>query len=236
MAQSSGSRTPATNAVVRPLSRAAGRPCARPGCPSPSRATLVFRYGAREAFLGPLSEERTPEAYDLCANHADRTRPPHGWRFVDERPDESQGGPEDADFGGERTVAVLAAALHGDDVEDPSPALDDDPLREALEELQAVAVRMAHHEDRDRPLRLVDLPAADPADGVTLRLDLDPELDLDLELDLDAEHESGSDPVSGAEREGTDGASRAGSAHTPPGRQVPAARERRTDPGAVTLW
>ena len=129
--------------VVRPLSRAVARACERPGCPAPAAATLHFRYSSREVWLVELAEERTPEAYDLCRRHADRTQPPQGWEIVDRRPDESDphaavtGDTRDADdasvtgdaardraarpavrrLGGEDTVALLAAALHP--VEDP---------------------------------------------------------------------------------------------------------------------
>lgn len=107
--------TPARDAVVRPLARAAQRACVRPGCPSPARATLTFRYGSREAWLERLSDQPRPEAYDLCASHATRTQPPHGWDLRDRRPREEQAADEPpaapADLGGEQTVALLAAAL-----------------------------------------------------------------------------------------------------------------------------
>lgn len=106
-------RNGARDAVVRPLSRVAGRPCARPGCPSPARATLSFRYATRETWLEALAEEPVPAAYDLCVSHADRTRPPHGWGLVDQRPAEEAPAPgvPARELGGEHTVAVLAAAL-----------------------------------------------------------------------------------------------------------------------------
>lgn len=140
MAELSESRNTARDAIVRPLSRAAERPCARPGCPSPSRATLDFSYATRTARLTSLSDERSPQSYDLCANHADRTTPPHGWTLEDDRTDEvaaADRSPDELDS--PKTVAVLAAALRGQPVEQASPVLDD-PLREALEELQAVAM------------------------------------------------------------------------------------------------
>jgi hypothetical protein len=104
----------ASDAVVRPLARAARRPCSRPGCPAPARASLVFSYATREAWLDQLAEP-VPQAYDLCSPHADRTRPPHGWELRDRRPLEDRvaapaapaAGPLDEDH----TVAVLAAAL-----------------------------------------------------------------------------------------------------------------------------
>lgn len=93
---------------VRTLSRS-GRSCARPGCPAPAQATLVFRYEDREAELLDLTDEPTPAAYDLCEPHAGRTHPPHGWALRDRRCGPTAPGRrlEDTD----ETVAVLAAAL-----------------------------------------------------------------------------------------------------------------------------
>ena len=71
-----------------------------------------------------LTTERSPQAYDLCAEHASRTQPPNGWQLRDQRPEEERT-PDvppttPADLGGERTVAVLAAALR--EVPDAVPA------------------------------------------------------------------------------------------------------------------
>lgn len=111
-----------TDAVVRPLSRVAQRPCARPACPAPSRATLSFDYRLREAWIDPLADESDPGSYDLCMQHVARTRAPYGWRLRDRRSTEEQASDtppvRPADFGSERTVAVLAAALRSV----PSPA------------------------------------------------------------------------------------------------------------------
>jgi hypothetical protein len=117
------------DAVVRPLSRAAERPCSRPGCPSPARATLTFAYAQREAWVERLREQPEPQAYDLCSQHASRTRPPHGWTLKDRRPEEERRidppPVTPADLGGERTVALLAAALRA--VPDVAPESDDRP-------------------------------------------------------------------------------------------------------------
>lgn len=113
----------APDAVVRPLSRAAQRPCARPGCPSPATATLTFEYAARQVWVQPLSEAAAPEAYDLCGRHASRTRAPQGWSLSDGRPLEErevQAPRTPPDLGSERTVAVLAAVLRA--VPNPPPA------------------------------------------------------------------------------------------------------------------
>src|SRR5690625_849496 len=103
------------DAVVRPLSRVADRPCARPGCPAPARATLTFTYHDQVAVIHRLLETAEPQTYDLCASHASRTRAPHGWTLRDRRPEDERHhatAPSlPADLGSEHTVAVLAAAL-----------------------------------------------------------------------------------------------------------------------------
>lgn len=111
--------------VVRPISRAATRRCSRPGCPSLATATLTFRYDEQHATLAPLVPDGGPETYDLCGEHADRTRPPFGWSLKDDRPEEVPvDTPEVADLSSARTVAVLAAALRGapDEPVDAPPA------------------------------------------------------------------------------------------------------------------
>jgi hypothetical protein len=126
--RSSGVGHDAGGAVVRPINRAARRPCARPGCPAPAQASLVFSYATREAWLDRLGEP-VPQSYDLCATHAARTQPPNGWRLQDRRPLDEQavgeaGGRPAEPIGGEQTVAVLAAALRA--VPD-LPATPDEP-------------------------------------------------------------------------------------------------------------
>ena len=91
------------------------RVCARPACRAPATATLGFSYAAREVELTTLAQDPAPQTYDLCTVHAARTRPPHGWQLRDRRPDDDRRsdarGAVPADLGGDRTVAVLAAAL-----------------------------------------------------------------------------------------------------------------------------
>jgi hypothetical protein len=121
------------DAAVHPLSRAAQRPCSRPGCPAPARATLTFAYAQRQAWIEPLQATDEPQAYDLCAGHASRTRPPHGWQLRDRRSDDDRRlDPPPVtppDLGGERTVAVLAAALRA--VPDLAPERDARPPHRA---------------------------------------------------------------------------------------------------------
>ncbi|MFO7779759.1 MAG: DUF3499 family protein [Nitriliruptoraceae bacterium] len=91
------------------------RACARPACPAPAVATLSFSYAERRVDLSLLLEQPEPQTYDLCTAHAARTRPPHGWQLRDRRPEDTRlpdARPSvPADLGGDRTVAVLAAAL-----------------------------------------------------------------------------------------------------------------------------
>jgi hypothetical protein len=118
MADSSAVPTSTTprSRVVRSLARAAERPCARPSCPAPARATLSFSYATAEAHLDRLSDHADPQRYDLCGRHATRTEAPRGWALVDRRPDEDRVEVEappmtSRELGSDETVAVLAAAL-----------------------------------------------------------------------------------------------------------------------------
>lgn len=118
--------------VVRSLARAAERPCARPGCPAPARATLTFSYATAEVHLDRLAEQVDPQGYDLCARHAARTEAPRGWGLTDRRPREDRVDAEPPpppvrDLGSEATVAVLAAALRAVP-EPPLPAVATDPV------------------------------------------------------------------------------------------------------------
>jgi hypothetical protein len=103
------------DAVVHRFATAVQRPCARPGCSTSARATLSFRYAAQEAVLEVLLPEARPQTYDLCLDHAARTTPPRGWQLRDRRPEDERRPVDPSlpppDLGGDRTVAVLAAAL-----------------------------------------------------------------------------------------------------------------------------
>lgn len=81
-----GTETPArmgSSGAVRRLVRT--RRCARPGCGAPAQATLSFVYAERRVLIEDLSAEPQPATYDLCASHAARTTPPHGWTMSDRR-------------------------------------------------------------------------------------------------------------------------------------------------------
>lgn len=93
--------------------------------------TLTFRYESREARMTALAVDGGPETYDLCTDHAERTRPPHGWTMHDDRPVEAPTElPDPDDLRSSRTVAVLAAALRGDEG-DAEPTPDADPVDDA---------------------------------------------------------------------------------------------------------
>lgn len=122
------------------------RECARPACRAPAAATLAFSYAERHVELQPLGDSRAPQTYDLCTAHAARTRPPHGWQLRDRRPEDARQpdvrGTVPADLGGDRTVAVLAAALRavpGAVSEDAAPA----PVAEVSAPLRARPVPAA---------------------------------------------------------------------------------------------
>lgn len=58
------------------------RTCSRAACSRDAVATLTYDYRDQMAVLGPLSGSREPNAYDLCAIHAERTSAPRGWQVV----------------------------------------------------------------------------------------------------------------------------------------------------------
>jgi hypothetical protein len=159
--------------VVRSLARAAERPCARPSCPAPARATLTFSYATAEAHLDRLSDHADPQRYDLCARHATRTEPPRGWELVDRRPEEDRVEIEappisSRELASDETVAVLAAALRAvptPPTPPPSPAPVPTPDPAAFAELAALG---ADDEDRPRrPRTVVDTLLAAPAEDAS---------------------------------------------------------------------
>ncbi len=154
------------DAVVRPLSRVADRPCARPGCPAPARATLTFAYRDREALIERLQDTSEPQAYDLCTSHATRTRPPHGWTLRDRRPEEDRRADPPpvapADLGGEHTVAVLAAALRAVPSAAPESDAPNDEAADLAEPDAGEAVTASV--SRDAPVTAGTTLASDPED------------------------------------------------------------------------
>jgi Protein of unknown function (DUF3499) len=73
--------TPLVTGIVAQM----GRLCSRPACAEPAVATVSYHYGEQAAWLDQLTPERDPHAYDMCARHAERLRPPRGWMLDDRR-------------------------------------------------------------------------------------------------------------------------------------------------------
>lgn len=197
MADSSAAPSSAPRSgVVRSLARAADRPCARPGCPAPARATLTFSYATAEVHLDRLAAEVDPQGYDLCARHATRTEAPRGWGLTDRRPaddrlEDEPPAPPARDLGSDATVAVLAAALRAVPeagsapapvtpvVVEPAPAA---PARPSSAPPASPAEAQASTEPRRRRVveTLLSEPAAAPADRRSGRRDTrdDPTVEL----------------------------------------------------------
>lgn len=74
-----------TLTLVPPRSIAAQRRCTRNGCRWPASATLTYAYDKRTVWVEDLLPQRQPNAYDLCAAHAERTTVPIGWLKEDLR-------------------------------------------------------------------------------------------------------------------------------------------------------
>jgi Protein of unknown function (DUF3499) len=73
--------TPLVKGIVARMRRL----CSRPACAEPAMATVTYHYGEQAAWLDHLTVERDPHAYDMCARHAERLRPPQGWMLDDRR-------------------------------------------------------------------------------------------------------------------------------------------------------
>ena len=61
--------------------------CSKPGCTRSGAALLSYDYGGRLALLEdpPNGGEVSPHLYVLCAQCAERLRPPQGWLLEDLR-------------------------------------------------------------------------------------------------------------------------------------------------------
>lgn len=61
------------------------RNCSRPLCSVEADVVLLFDYGAGHVVLDWSREIHDPNHLELCAEHAERFRPPQGWTFEDRR-------------------------------------------------------------------------------------------------------------------------------------------------------
>ena len=64
------------------LSISMSRSCARPTCSIAAAATMSYDYESQIVWIETLHIEDHPMTHDLCATHADRSRPPQGWEPV----------------------------------------------------------------------------------------------------------------------------------------------------------
>ncbi|MDU0967599.1 MAG: DUF3499 domain-containing protein [Actinomycetaceae bacterium] len=58
------------------------RSCSRTGCYAPAVSTLTYVYADATAVIGPLAQQASPHAYDLCARHTQSFTAPRGWQVV----------------------------------------------------------------------------------------------------------------------------------------------------------
>jgi len=54
-------------------------------CGSPPAAHMTFSYDDSAVWLDDIVGPSEAYTYSLCANHADRMTPPHGWTLTDRR-------------------------------------------------------------------------------------------------------------------------------------------------------
>jgi hypothetical protein len=57
--------------------------CAK--CGAPAAAVMTFNYSDGAVWMDDLSEPIDKYGYLMCADHADRMTPPHGWTLTDRR-------------------------------------------------------------------------------------------------------------------------------------------------------
>lgn len=76
--------------------------CTKPSCARPGAVVLSYDYAAKRAILDdPTEGQLSPHVYVLCADCAERLRPPNGWELHDLR--------SEPPLFLDRTDAVLAA-------------------------------------------------------------------------------------------------------------------------------
>ena len=77
-------RSTAAISVPGPVSES-DRRCSRPLCSADAEVLLAFDYETRHVVLCWVEDAHDPNLLELCVQHADRFRPPHGWTFDDVR-------------------------------------------------------------------------------------------------------------------------------------------------------
>ncbi len=159
------------------------RTCVRPGCSAPAAATLAFFYGEREVCLERLGLDELPATYDLCATHADRMRPPHGWVLNDRRTGPK---PSEASSRGGAQPQQESTSVTGTSQPSPDPSRSSGWLGFAVEATVAFYAPGIEELDDSSPTADADSQearAADHAEGQFGRLDPEPDSD---EVGLDS--------------------------------------------------
>lgn len=112
---------------------AAARNCTRTGCTRQAVATLTYAYADLTAVVGPLAGYAEPHSYDLCEEHAKKLTVPRGWEVMRHDVDLAVGDWSPTVLHETEVVEVddLAALV---DVLNETPAPDDAPSRESLEQ------------------------------------------------------------------------------------------------------
>lgn len=54
-------------------------------CKAPAAAVMTFNYSDSAVWMDDLTDQVAAYGYLLCADHADRMTPPHGWTLTDRR-------------------------------------------------------------------------------------------------------------------------------------------------------
>ena len=54
-------------------------------CGAPAAAVMTFNYSDGAVWMDDLSDPIDKYGYLMCADHADRMTPPHGWTLTDRR-------------------------------------------------------------------------------------------------------------------------------------------------------
>ena len=109
------------------------RTCFKTTCTRPAVATLTFDYDSATAVLGPLATEATPQAYDLCADHANRLTVPNGWEVIRLETKFEERDPTDDD--------LMALANEVRKASAPKPPREDQSARGAVSEVDAALSR-----------------------------------------------------------------------------------------------
>ncbi|MFL2986078.1 MAG: DUF3499 family protein [Acidimicrobiales bacterium] len=74
------------------------RLCSRPLCAGDAQVLLLFDYETRLVELQAINEARDANLMELCAEHADRFRPPQGWLCQDRRDQNATTGTADEEY------------------------------------------------------------------------------------------------------------------------------------------